>query len=115
MSIIKAKAEAVAENLSPRIDGKPSEVFLDPVTIGVIVQVITGVIRLYQECQKAPTEAAFHMKNPGWLTRRKLWRLVKEHVPADQDRESVYDEVIKSGRMVTPEEVDEMYREVQAG
>ncbi len=115
MSIITAKAEGVAEKLLPQEDGKPVEVFLDPVTIGIIVQVITGVVKLYQECRQAPTEAAFNMQSPGWLTRRKLWRLVKEHVPADQDREAVYDEVLKSGKSVTADEVHEMYQEVQAG
>ncbi len=114
MSIIQQKATEVAMNVSPENPDGPTEVFIDPATIALVVQVIIGVVKLYRECRQTHEEAAFNMQEPGWWTRRKLWRLVKEQVPADQDREAVYDEILRSGKTVTPDDVAQMYQEVEA-
>lgn len=114
MSVIQQKATEVAMNMAPENPDGPTKTFIDPGTIILIGQVIWGAIKLYRECRQTPEQAAVNMASPGWWTRRKLWRLVKEQVPADQDREAVYDEILRSGKFVTPDEVTQMYREVEA-
>lgn len=113
MSLLEEKANIVAADAR----GENPTVFVDPATIFAIISVITQVVKLYQSCQKTPEAAKTAMESPNLLQRWKLRRIARQELAkshSDEHVSSIVNGVLKQGKVLTPEEVAQLYKEVEA-
>lgn len=99
MSILEDKAAAVASHGS-------TEVVVDPATILAIINILIQIVKLYQSCQKTPAEAKAHMSRPGWLSRLRVRRMVRDL----KDPERVAEGLLHQGKILTVEEIEQLFQ-----
>ena len=111
MSLLEDKANQIAADAR----GENPTVFVDPATIFAIISVITQVIKLYQGCQKSPEAAKVAMASPNMIQRLKLRRIARQQLAKNHSDEhvgAVVNGVLKQGKVLTYEEVTQLYEEV---
>lgn len=112
MSLLEEKAYQIFADAKG--EDKTTVVF-DPLTILAIINVISQVIKLYQNCQKTPAQAQAHMSGIGWWNRWKLSRIVNRTVPNDSsvNVDEVYNALLNHVKGVTVEDLGRLYNEVK--
>lgn len=102
----------VAEKASVKYGGENA--VLDPATVSVFVDLIFQFIAAFQEC-RAAREAHQDIKSPGLLQRIRARQIVRENMSRKDFRQhgdSVLEALFETGRELTVEEVEELYKEV---
>lgn len=107
---------------------KKAEVFVDPATIGLIVEAIIGVVKLIQSCRKTPEEAvkvAFEVDKPEESeyiediedtrrNRRLLRRTIRRKIGWWEwwkRGNEITSAIVKTGKYMSPEETGKLMQE----
>lgn len=108
MSALNKVAEKAAKNY-----GKDNAA-LDPATIGLFMELIKQFIAMFQGCKTAPA-AHQDMKQPRFIERVRARMLVRENMGGKdfrQNGDKVLDALFETGRDLSANEVEELYKEV---
>jgi hypothetical protein len=113
MSMIEAKAAAVRDEVVPALG--PVAQF-DPAMIALIVQVVTAVIKMIQDCKKQPADVPEIAKDPGLFGRMRLRRAIRRALDTGDSEGTtvgvIEDAVLNVGAATTAEEAAMMFAEV---
>lgn len=108
--IIRKIAEMVAER-----HAKVERMTVDPMTILLIIEVVTAAIKAYKECKKKPEDAKLALQHPSMVDRvfigRTLKKAAKERMetgPTLKLRRAFFD----SCKTLTDEEIAAAFEEV---
>lgn len=99
--------------------------FIDPITILMLISITIGIIRVIQECRKDKLkklssedktnlvleEIRKTAKNPGFLNKWKIKRVIKNKLTKEQYRvcgDSIYDSLVELGEKITEEQVSSL-------
>lgn len=100
------------EGFAFRVETKLNQgLAIDPGTWMLILQIVVSLVKLAKWFWSSET-AVKALKNPGWLTRRILWREVKS-LPKEL-RQVSYDTFLEEMKNISSEEMDEMFKEVKS-
>lgn len=114
MTVIEQKAALIAEDVAKKSDVR--SLAIDPFTIGIIITIITELVKLYMSCRKEPKSTAASMRHPGIMERWRLRKIVKRHIDDDEVYSYMGKELVRSSlkvaSQVTDDEVKAMYDEV---
>jgi len=102
MSELRATSEGIVQDLEDS-----GVVGIDPITI---ITIITTLVQIYAACKKSPRRALANIKNPGFLHRVVLKRVVAENV--DDNRDHVEAAVRDAGKSLTEARVKAIFAEV---
>lgn len=115
MSVIERLASDVAADMAQT--DKIKVFAIDPFTIGIIVNVITELVKLYMQCRKTPQDTAASMQDPGLIERWRLRRVIRQHVDDDEAHAHLGGNLFKStlnvAKSVSEVEVEAMFEEVK--
>jgi hypothetical protein len=113
MSMIEKKAAAIRDDVVPALG--PVAQF-DPAMIALIVQVVTAVIKMIQDCQKQPADVPEIAKDPGLFGRMRLRRAIRRSLDVGEGEGIavglIEAAVFKVGAATTAEEAAAMFAEV---
>ena len=118
MSLIRAKAKEISDQVYATAVAADRAKFIDPVLlIDIIAEILLEAIKLYQSCNKTPqqaveaTHSAASGSLAGWWTRRRLWGTVKAaSLPFSVSGSDVYDAILNAGKGVTFNDMVAIYK-----
>lgn len=106
--------ESKAALLASTVHGSAG-VGLDPITIGLAIELFREIVALYRHCHRPAAMAAENMNKPGIVTRRRLRKLIEaRQLPQGVSVKQMHTAVLEVGKSVTEAEVVEMYAAVGA-
>ena len=113
--MLKSIAEKAAHNLVS--EGESKEFALDPATIFTFMELLSGIVELYQKCNKTSSEALKSAKNPSLRERLALKMYVRRELGGRQqfrqhNGDKIVAALLKTGNNITQSEVEEAFSEV---
>jgi hypothetical protein len=121
MSKIEEKANSVA-NRMVTYSATPQSVAFDPLTILVIIQALSAILKLFNDCNLSANKAKRTASRPGPVMRRLMENIVRdkirEHVTQDRNEireleDTISYEMQLDAKTYTEEDMVEMLAEVQ--
>jgi hypothetical protein len=113
--MLQSIAEKAAHNLVA--EGESKEFALDPSTIFTFIELLSGIIELYQACKKTPSEALKSAKSPSLREKLALRLFVKRELGGRQqfrqhNGDKIVAALLKTGNNITQSEVEKAFAEV---
>lgn len=114
MSILEDKANAMAGALVNR--RVKEAVALDPAMILMLMELIMGLLKMFQDCRKTPAEVVQSTKRLGIIERWQLRRAIRQSIADDEMHgyvgRQLADAAAEVAQSLTAAEVEELYAEV---
>lgn len=109
------KLDEMANRVANNIPRKNGEAALDPSMIPVIIDIVSGLIGMFKECNKTPGEAVKISKSPSRWERIALNSAIRRQVGFFKFRregDELVDAVMKTGKTMSEPDMKELYDEV---
>jgi len=88
---------------------------LDPASIGAFIEILIGIVSLFQGCKQTPAQAVASARNPGLFQRLRLRNHLRNSMSTRDWRvhgEAILDAVYKTGQNTSTADWEALYQEV---
>jgi len=104
--------EALAQKISNKAT-EEGEYGIDPVTIGIIITIMTNLVKLWWACKfdKSKESIRSELHNPSWIFKLLLRREIRKQADR-QSRTSLYGAFIDVAPTLTDEEIDDIIKQI---
>jgi hypothetical protein len=113
--MLKQIAQKAAHNLVA--EGETKEFALDPSTLFTFIELLRGVVELWQSCNKSSTDAYKSAKTPSLRDKLALKMFVRRELGGRQqfrqhNGDKIVSALLKTGNNISQDEVEKVFAEV---
>jgi len=101
----------VATRISSHVVAKDEEFGIDPVTISIIISIITNLVKLWWSC-RSQERVRGELRNPSWLFKLFLKREIRKQVRGSGRRSTMYGAFIDVGKKLSDKELNNILKEI---
>jgi len=101
----------VATRISSHVAAKDKNFGIDPVTISIIISIITNLVKLWWSC-RSESKVRGELRNPSWLFKLFLKREIRKQVKGSGRRSTMYGAFIDVGKSLSEKELNNILREI---
>jgi len=101
----------VATRISSHVVAKDEEFGIDPVTISIIISIITNLVKLWWSC-RSQERVRGELRNPSWLFKLFLKREIRKQVRGSGCRSTMYGAFIDVGKNLSDKELNNILKEI---
>ena len=101
----------VATRISSHVVAKDEEFGIDPVTISIIISIITNLVKLWWSC-RSQERVRGELRNPSWLFKLFLKRDIRKQVRGSGRRSTLYGAFIDVGKNLSDKELNNILKEI---
>jgi hypothetical protein len=102
----------VATRISSHVAGKDKNFGLDPMTISIIISIITNLVKLWWSC-RSKSKVREQLRNPSWLFKLFLKREIrKQQVKGGSRRNTMYGAFLDVGKNLSDKELNNILEEI---
>tara|TARA_B100002019_G_scaffold291335_1_gene311208 strand:+ start:1690 stop:2022 length:333 start_codon:yes stop_codon:yes gene_type:complete len=101
----------VATRISSHVVAKDEKFGIDPVTISIIISIITNLVKLWWSC-RSQDKVRGELRNPSWLFKLFLKREIRKQVKGSGRRSTMYGAFIDVGKNLSDKELNNILKEI---
>ena len=103
--------ESVANRIAAHASAKDKECGIDPVTISIIISIITNLVKIWWSC-RSETRVRSELQNPSWLFKLFLKRQIRKQTRGNKRREVLYGAFMDVAPTLSQKELNNILREI---
>jgi hypothetical protein len=100
----------VANRVGAHVSAKEGSYSIDPLTISIIITIITNLIKLWWSC-RSEKKVRSELQNPSWLFRLFLKREIRKHSKGKQ-REILFGAFMDVAPTLSEKEINNILKEI---
>jgi len=102
--------DVVAKRVASHAAAKNNEYGIDPVTISIIISIVTNLIKLWWTC-KSQSKIRSELQNPSWLFRLFLKREIRKQV-GRKNKEALFGAFLDVAPTLSEKEITNILKQV---
>lgn len=106
-----SELNSVATRISSYVAAKDKKFGIDPLTISIIISIITNLIKFWWSC-RSQDKVRGELRHPSWLFKLFLKREIRKQVRGSSRRGAMYGAFIDVGKSLSDKELNSILKEL---